>query len=307
MTIKTKGNYPFLPQTIMIEPTNACNLKCFMCDYQQQLTGVRNYLSLEDFKSVISQFPKIEALVFCGLGEPLLNKDIFEMVAYAATRTKYVNLITNGTLLTEDYFKRLLEAGLTRLQVSYHSDNSAVASQVSGVPLEFHELIKNNIINAIRLRDKLKSELTFVLNCVLNARNYGEIFNLINFCYIYGVDEICFVRMTTIFGKLDNISFTADEFQRLAQTIRKYLKKIGLKGGILGNLKECRQMWNFIMIHSDGNISPCNGIMPHENIGIGNIFNKHINEIWHSEKYAKLREMVKRNKLVNCKYCEVGK
>ena len=300
---------PALPNTIMIEPTNACNLKCFMCDYQKQFQGKRSYLSLKDFASIIAQFPKIKGLVFCGLGEPLLNKHIFEMVSIASqNKIPFLNLITNAVLLGEECFKALIKSGLTRMQISFHSTNPELASKINGVPAEIHNLVRNNIVNALKIRNDLSSNLRIVLNSVINSDNCNDLFNLIDFCEINKVDEISFVQLTTMFGKYDSFNIAEDKARLLIRKIRLRLKKSKLRVSFLsGNgAGRCYQLWNFIMIHADGNISPCNGIMPHENKNIGNLIHDNISSIWHSNKYIGLRSSVIKNHLENCRYCEVG-
>ena len=296
MRLKDKLYYrnlkPALPNTIMIEPTNACNLKCFMCDYQKQFEGVRSFLSLKDFEAIVAQFPKVEELIFCGLGEPLLNKHIFEMVSLASKKKiPFINLITNGTLLEEECFRGLIKSGLTRIQISFHSTDPAVASKISGVSAEIHNRVRNNIVNALKIRNDLGPILYVVLNSVINSDNRDDLFNLIDFCEINKIDEISFVQLTTIFGKYDSFNITEDKAKSLIKKIRARLEKSKLKASFLsGNsMGRCYQLWNFIMVHADGNISPCNGIMPHENKNIGNLIHNYISSIWHSDKYIGLR------------------
>lgn len=292
-----------------MEPTNACNLKCFMCDYQKQFKGARSYLSLKDFESIIAQFPQLEELVFCGIGEPLLNKDITEMISIAVNKKiPFINLITNGSMLTGECLERLIKAGLRRIQISFHSANPAVASKINGMPPEIHDLIRANIINAVKLRRSLGSELCIGLNSVMNIDNYNESLELIDFCEANKIDQVNFLQLTTIFGKYDNFNIRRKEARSLLKKIRGRLKNSRLKAGFLtGNYYgRCYQLWNFIMIHSDGNISPCNGIMPHENKNIGNLINDNINRIWCSEKYIDLRKSVIEKKLENCRHCAEG-
>lgn len=299
---------PDLPRTIMIEPTNACNLKCFMCDRQRQFKGERSYLSLEDFASIIAQFPKINGLVFCGVGEPLLNQDIIEMISIARKKIPFVNLITNGVLLEKEYFSSLIKSGLTRIQISFHSTNPQVASRINGMSSETHSLVRTNIINAVRLRNAIGSNLYIVLNSVMNIENCDDLFNLIDFCEANKIDEINFVQLTTIFGKFDNINIPKDKARFLIRKVKERLKKSRLKAGFLSSngAGRCYQLWNFIMINADGKISPCNGIMPHENINIGNVIHDNISRIWHSDRYIALRKSIIEKSLKNCKYCEVG-
>lgn len=66
----------------------------------------------------MEQFPVLERAVLHGVGEPLLNRDLPRMVAHLKSRGVYVLFNTNATLLTEDWGRRLIEAGLDELRVS---------------------------------------------------------------------------------------------------------------------------------------------------------------------------------------------
>ncbi len=300
---------PKLPRIIMIEPTNACNLKCNMCDYQQQFKGKRAYLSFKDFELIIAQFPEMKELIFCGLGEPLLNQDIIKMISIAAKKKiPFINLITNGTLLEEGYFRSLINSGLTRIHISFHSANSEIARKINGMPAEVHRLVLTNIVNAVKAREALGSNVHIALNSVINIENCGDLLNLIDFCEINKIDEINFVQLTTILGKYDSFNIERDEARLLIREIKARLKKSRLKVSFVSGCDtgRCYQLWNFIMIHADGNISPCNGIMPHENKDIGNLIHDNISRIWHSDRYIELRKSVMKRKLESCKYCEVG-
>lgn len=300
---------PVLPNTIMVEPTNACNLKCRMCDYQGQFKGARSYLSSKDFESIIFQFLKIKELIFCGLGEPLFNENIVEMVRIARKKNiPFINLITNGTLLEEEILKSLIKSGLNRIQVSFHSADPEIAKRINGMSLEDHNLVRANILNAVKIRDALGSDLCIVINSVINIENSEDLFNLIDFCEDNKIDEINFVQLTTVFGKYEGFNIGKNKARQLMKKIRVRLKKSRLTYGFLsGNcVGRCYQLWNFIMICADGTISPCNGIMPHEKIGLGNLIHEDISQIWHSDKYVMLRKSVIEKHLKNCEYCEAG-
>ena len=105
---------------VYIEPTNRCNLECRTC-MRNVWDEPLGQMSSETFSRIIGGlklfFPP-PTLFFGGLGEPLAHPAIPEMVAQAKTLGGSVELITNGTLLTKDMSKQLIEAGLDGLWVS---------------------------------------------------------------------------------------------------------------------------------------------------------------------------------------------
>ncbi len=299
---------PDLPRIIMIEPTNACNLRCIMCDYQNTKDGTSFFLSLDNFKKIFDQFSDIREFIFCGIGEPLLNKDIFEMIRIVKERkVPFINLITNGTLLNEEYSQRLLESGITRIQISIHSANSKTFAYVRQDKEEAFEQVKENIKVLIKFKKNFPN-IKICINTVINHSNFKEMPDIIELGSELGVDLVEFFQMTTIFDKLKDINAPLSQVPSLVKQARKFAKRLKVNLSFLdGNeYGRCYQLWDFIMIHSDGNVSPCNGIMPQEKIDVGNILKTPLKDIWYSDKYQELRRLVKNNKLKNCQFCESG-
>ena len=104
---------------LYIEPTTKCNLNCKMCFRHTWFDEPICDLSLDDYRTVIATMPKsVETIFFGGMGEPLFHRDILEMIRLAAETGAEVELLTNGTLLTEKMIHGILDAGLTRLWIS---------------------------------------------------------------------------------------------------------------------------------------------------------------------------------------------
>jgi len=105
---------------VYVEPTNRCNIACRIC--------VRNTWDVELGQMSEATFARILAgleaisppptVFFGGLGEPLAHLRTIEMVARVKALGATAELITNGTLLTEERSRQLIEAGLDVLWVS---------------------------------------------------------------------------------------------------------------------------------------------------------------------------------------------
>lgn len=297
-----------LPSIVMIEPTNVCNLKCSMC-YVQQNTKGRDYLSLSDFQKIINQFPKIKELVLCGIGEPLLNRDIFNMISFAKSKNiGFVNMFTNGLLLTEDVSEQIIKTGINRIQISVQSFNKEIFTKIRNENIINLEKLKRNIKQLISIKKKVNSPLKVCCNAVITMYNYNDLIEFINDAEDLGVERVEFFQMTTASDNMKDINAPLDYMAKIIREIRKYAQKLNIEVGFLsGNdYGRCYQLWNFIMIHANGNVSPCNGIFPTENIKIGNILDIKIEQIWNSSKYQELRQLMRKGKLKYCKYCETG-
>ena len=102
-----------------------CNLRCIYCMPEEgvQLLNKDQYLTKLEIKRIISLFTQmgISKIRFTG-GEPLLRKDISELIRYAKNECKIeqVHLTTNGILLNK-YLDQLSRAGLSGINISLDS------------------------------------------------------------------------------------------------------------------------------------------------------------------------------------------
>lgn len=107
---------------LYIEPTSHCNLNCTMCFRKTWIGETFGDMERRDFDAVIKTMPdSVEKIFFGGMGEPLFHRDILDMVRTASMKGKKVELLTNGTLLTQEMSAALLDAGLSALWVSVDS------------------------------------------------------------------------------------------------------------------------------------------------------------------------------------------
>ena len=117
------------PMHLDIETTSRCNLRCTFCDKLPLLTKDRlGYIDLSLYKKIIDEGAEhhLWGVKLSYRGEPLLHKDIVEMVEYARRKgvlDVYFN--TNGMLLTPIMSEKLIDAGLNRISISVEGTDPA--------------------------------------------------------------------------------------------------------------------------------------------------------------------------------------
>ena len=92
-----------VPRLVMLEVTNACNLKCAMCQHPN-MTREKGFMPLELGKKAIREAAKMgikEAALF-STGEPLLYSHLEELIIEAKRRNLYCYLSSNGLLLNKE-------------------------------------------------------------------------------------------------------------------------------------------------------------------------------------------------------------
>ena len=183
---------------LYIEPTTKCNLNCKMCFRHTWFDEPICDLSLEDYRRVLETMPKtVETIFFGGMGEPLFHKDILAMIRLAAETGAEVELLTNGTLLTEKMIYGILDAGLTRLWISIDDleTDSSINASSDGGPLDHsghnHSgLVLSNIRTLNKIRQKSLSSISLGITFVAMKSNVHQLAKLPFFIAQHLVDEV---------------------------------------------------------------------------------------------------------------------
>jgi len=146
------------------EVTNACNLACTICPVNRGMKRRKSRQDLVTFLRFLEANPGLEFLLLFQWGEPLLVRELPEMVAAATARGVRTMLTTNGTLLDEEWCRRLLDAGLARLTLSVDGD-AETHRRIRGRELE---PLRQNLVRLRRMRDARGSDLVIEVSMVVN-------------------------------------------------------------------------------------------------------------------------------------------
>jgi MoaA/NifB/PqqE/SkfB family radical SAM enzyme len=164
------------PHSCSIVLLTQCFFKCKMCEMwkAQEAPGT---VSIEEWKSFISSLEGIldnqKELVFSG-GEPLLHKDIFELIEYGTKRGFKTLMPSNGFLIDENVAKRLAHAGLKEIFISLDSTNPKTHDFLRGV-----EGAHAKVMRAFDNLAKFCPDLRIGIICVVSGVNHHEIVDLI--------------------------------------------------------------------------------------------------------------------------------
>ncbi len=137
---------------VYIEPTVACNLDCITC-FRNAWDQPIGRMSEETFEAIfagLQELDPIPSVYFGGIGEPLFHPKTIDWIARVKSLGVKVELITNGTTLTEKKSKELIASGLDVLWVSIDGASPETFADVRmGAELP-------NIINNLKRFSKLR-------------------------------------------------------------------------------------------------------------------------------------------------------
>lgn len=153
-----RHHFPF-PAVIMIENTNRCNARCVMCP-RETLTRKQGFMDFGLFEKIIREVAKARqkpVVHLHGFGEPLLDKLLPERIRLAKDLgIKKTYIVTNGSLLFPETARKIIDAGLDVMKISFYGTDSKSYSDTMG-GLDFDNTL-NNIREFLKIRKDMKKK-----------------------------------------------------------------------------------------------------------------------------------------------------
>lgn len=284
------------PMAVMIDVSSVCNLRCQFCPHGNSKTREQMpqaVMDVELAKKCIDDLTlfedKIKKLSFYALGEPLLNKNLPEIIRYAADRNiaESLEITTNGTLLNHQKSEALIEAGITLIDLSLYGLNAESYQNFSGISLDFEAFVEE-----IRYLYQIRRQAELVLKiskAVCATPQEQE-----KFYHIFGdiCDKICLESPAPIWYDVD-IEIADKERNVYGETVR--------------HKEVCAVPFYTMLVNSNGIVSPC-GSDWNIKLPVGNVREKSLVSIWNSEEYKKLYVNLLKDGCANmtpCKNCHM--
>ncbi len=260
------------PPMVMIDTTTRCNLACSHCP-NSVLSGEKGFwgdlesdLYFKIIDEIAEESPGTLVRPFDG-GEPLLRKDLPELIGYAKQKGIHrVSITTNGTILNENVRRKLIHSGLDHMEVSIDAATSGTYQKIRRSPL--YDKVVENTLAYIEESKAFDPRREVSVSFVLQTENRLELDAFREFWR----------------PRADQVD------------IREYHQHNNLmdEGGRVGrkNLRfrhPCPYLWNRIIVHHDGRVRFCEGDWRAEHV-LGNVREQTLKEIWQGELYRRLRQ-----------------
>ena len=264
------------PLGLLAELTHACPLACAYCSNPLELTRRADELDTEDWRRVLTQAADLGALQchFSG-GEPLLRRDLVDLVAHAAGLSYYSNLVTSAIGLTEDKARALRDAGLDHVQISIQADEPVLSDRLAGIA-SFDRKIA-----AARLVKEMDWPLT--LNVVLHRQNLDRVGAILEWVEELGADRVELAN-TQYYGwalrNRENLLPSREQLERAETVVRAARERLRGRTDVIWVLpdyyerypKPCMGGWGArqFVVGPEGNAWPCLAAhelpLPHANV-----------------------------------------
>tara|TARA_R110002072_G_scaffold132740_1_gene272949 strand:+ start:1398 stop:2405 length:1008 start_codon:yes stop_codon:yes gene_type:complete len=275
-------NVPFI---INVDPSDACNFQCKFCPTgDRELmknTAGRNFgvMDFDVYKKIIDDICEFErpikVLRLYKDGEPLVNQNFSKMVKYAVDSgcCERVDTTTNASLLTPELSDQIIEAGLTRINISIEG-----MTQKQYIDFAKHKVDFENLVSNIRY---------FYEN-----RKQCEMIVKINGDFLSKEDEENFYKT---FGDIADGVFV--------EHVMECWPEFALNGGLIANsefgiykqqIKEvqaCPYVFYSFAINSDGRVSSCFLDWSRKLI-VGDTRTESVKDIWYGTRLKTLQKLM---------------
>ncbi len=282
------------PLVVYVEPSGFCNFRCRFCPHGagDSKQFKKNLMAVELFAKMVedlSTFPdRVELLRVCGNGEPLMNRDILDMLGHPKLRevTERIELVTNGSLLTPRLIDELPRR-VDRIIISIEGLSARDYERLSGIAIDFDQLVRH--VEALHAASghctvhvKMPSDM------IRSGDDRKAFFDL----FVDKCDEMYIENLVPMWPQFE-IEFGKGEFRW---------------GGTVVEHRVCPQIFKGLQVQADGEVVPCCVDWNRVNL-IGDITRDALMDVWNGDRLRRLQIAHlagNKTKLEPCRNCTMN-
>jgi radical SAM protein with 4Fe4S-binding SPASM domain len=264
--LRRRERVPALPVEYIVETTAKCNLYCPMCPRETHKQPKED-MADEIFEKLVRGAARTgEHMMLIGLGEPFMDRKIFDRIECCERHGIATLLSTNGTFLDEKMAAQLLNAPLAHITLSFDG--------ASKETFEYYrkgarfEKVRDNFVRFARMKHERGAKIQVVVQMVRMPGNAHE------------VDE--FRRFWSAVPGIDQVRVKEDE--------TNLMQPEGRTEGF--QARPCHYLWRgALYVKQDGRVYPCCQSYMLDGEPVGDLRGQSIEEIFNSEEMRVLRRL----------------
>jgi MoaA/NifB/PqqE/SkfB family radical SAM enzyme len=266
------------PFSVHLDVCSLCNFKCKFC-FQADEEAIRGknlkrgLMDVALFKKIIddlTQFPEKIKKVKIGLhGEPTMHPALPEMIGYLKSRdvTDIIEVFTNGSLLSPTLNRAMIEAGLSRFNISVEGLTSEKYLEIAHAKVDMQALVEN-------VRDLYERRG----DCRIYVKVVDD-----------GLSEDDKRRFYELFGDICDEIFIEYLVPQWAETNKFEMETTGMYGQPVRRYKQvCPFLFMYLHFNFDGTASGCTLDWGKE-VLIGDVTKESALAIWNGKRLRDLQ------------------
>ncbi len=302
------------------EATLNCNFTCKHCGSNAGEKFFDDVIDTEEIKKafldISKNFNTKKITIAVTGGEPLLRKDLFEVMKYANYLGFRWGMVSNGSLINQDVVEKSKEAGMATIDIS-----------IDGLE-EIHDDFRNTkgsykkAINAVKLYKKAEFLKSLRITTTIHKKNINSLDKMYESFASLGISDWRLLSAEPIGRALagGDILLNKDQFTHLLQFIKdKRVKKVkpnvaytcshflgdDYEDEVRNNFFYCPAGINIGSILHNGDISVCPNVSRKKDLIQGNIKNHSFSDVWNNKfKFFRDKNRTICKKCSNCNFWE---
>jgi cyclic pyranopterin phosphate synthase len=288
--LKGENIYPI---EVEISPSGACNHRCVFCavDY---IGYEPNFLDRDIILRDIGHMHKkgLKSVVCSGEGEPLLNKNLPDIVNGIKALGVDVAMSTNGVLFTKERLEECLGA-FTWVRYSVASMEEKSYRKIQRGKEGDLQKVKENLLEAVRIKKDKKIRTTIGVQCLLLPDNEEYIVDMAKELKKIGVNYLTIKPYSQHLHSANQFAVDYNGFIELEEELKTYATKdfsIYFRANAMQKMHQektytqCLGLPFMAHIDAKGNVWPCVAHIGTEELCYGNIYEQAFEDIWEGEK-----------------------
>jgi len=315
------------PSYVSIAVTNQCNYHCPYCfsylpyqmsgenKEQERIKYSNAFVSMEIFQKLICDLWELnpKAVIFFNysgnimIGEPFLHPDLIKMCAYAQSKGFDFSVLSNGSLVSAEQAKALIDLKVRNVCISLNASSPQVHAKITQASPESYGKVVEMLKLLIKRRNESCSPKTQIaVSQVICSLNYHEVLSFAKLGLELGVDEVIYRKLafcrrskqlvgrlllddrqrTDLKRLLSEVVLMEKADSRLRTNANSFLHAV-LRGELnrpMDYYRNSRDLLEHAVIMGNGAVYA----MDHSDV-MGNLNENSFADIWYSNHYRSLR------------------
>lgn len=316
------GNRLIAPMGVACEITARCNARCLHCSIPSITEHGTDELPTECWKKIIDELADINVfgVSFTG-GEPLIRKDLLDLVKYAYEKGLRITVATNCYLLDEEMIENLVTNGVDSFMVSLDGAKAETHDTFRGLPGSFEKV--TSVLSSL-----VSEGINVGVVSVISKMNLNEVGDIIVLVKEIGVKRISLahIRLAGRAAANRHLQPTTEDYIKLLSDLyekdqevtgigikypnlpaKVFIESIGIgpykKIIKQGKIGMCGAGIIGCCISPTGNVKPCDMSGP---VNLGNVLETPLREIWGKSNVFEHLRTIEVKKQIPCKDCQLN-
>lgn len=291
------------PIYLEVSPSGTCNHRCIFCalDYMEYQPV---FLETEKVKEFLAEAKEkgLKSVMFSGEGEPLLHKDIAQIITSAKKSGLDTAVTSNGVLFEPELARKILPF-LDWFRISFNAGDQKTYALVHQTKSQDFNKVLSNIERAVKIKKENNYDCTIGAQMLLLNENFDQAPKLAQALKERGADYLIIKPYSQHLKSKNKLGGTIDyeKYSQKAKRLEKYNSdqfQVIFRKHTMDKLNykkpydKCLGLPFWAYLSSLGDLYACSAFLGDERFNYGNIYKQSFEDLWKSDKRKQINQMM---------------